>query len=71
MKIQFEKIYLHTPIRFLKSNKKEILLENCVWISISLKKKTKYKNLQIKGEKQKQMNTPKKKKNEKRNEKQQ
>ena len=60
MKLYFEKIYLHTPIRFLKSNKKK-LLENCVQISILLKKKKVQKHANKRKE-TKQMNTPKKKK---------
>ena len=63
MKIQFEKIYLHTPIRFLKSNKKNFIRKLCIDKHF-IQKKTKYKYLQIKGKKKKpkQMNTPKKKK---------
>ena len=66
MKIQFEKIYLHTPIRFLKVTKKKFIRKLCIDKHF-IQKKKKYKNLQIKGEKTKidEHTTKKKKKEEK------
>ena len=55
---------MHTPIRFKKSNK-IFLLENYVWISISLTKNKSIKTGKWGGKKPKQMNKNKKTQNKK------